>query len=181
MRRLVAFAIALVVAGCATTQPATIAPTSTPIVHAEDAQGPFRVVFEVPKGTWTSGDTIDGVATLALIEGGSVDIGGSSGGLFGFDFAEVGGSRHIEPVWTADCTSYRLEAGKPVTSKIRKSGEFTAEQPDDGFNRSFLEDPVVHLPAGDWKITAIAPFIEGKTCGGLSHSMKATVLVHVSP
>jgi hypothetical protein len=182
MRRLVTFALGLVLAGCAagTGAPAQD-PSSPSSQRAEDLQGAFQLVFEVPRGTWQAGDAIDGVATLALARGSGVDLGGSGGGLVGFDFAEVDGSRHVEPAWTADCAPYRLDLGKSITSSIKKSGGFTAEQPDADFYRSFLTDPIVRLPAGDWKITAIASFIEGKGCSGQSHTMAATVLVHVTP
>ena len=182
MRRLVAFAPCLVVAGCAVGPAApTSAPSSTSSQHAEDHQGSFQLVFELPRGTWKAGDAIDGVATLALVSGSGVDLGGAGNGLFGFDFAEVDGSRHVEPAWDTVCAPYRLEPGKPMTSAIKKSGGFSADQPDADFYRSFLTDPVVHLPAGDWSISAIASFVEGKGCSGQSHTMRATIVVHVTP
>lgn len=182
MRRFLAFALCLVASGCGDGTAVATPPPSSPLVqHAEDLQGPFRLVFELPRGTWKAGDAIDGVATLAVVNGGGVDLGGSGGGLLGFAFAEVGGSRHVDGFWTADCRPYRLEPGKPLTSAIRKSGGFSPDQPDADFYRSFLTDPVVHLPVGDWSISAIALFVEGSGCTGQSHTMKATVLVHVIP
>lgn len=182
MHRLVTFALCLVIAGCAAgPSTPTSEPGSTPSQRAETLQGSFLLLFELPKGTWKAAEVIDGVATLTLVKGGGVDLGGSGGGLFGFDFAEVDGSRHVEPASTADCAPYRLDSGKPIRSAIKKSGAFTAEQSDADFYRSFLADPAVHLPAGDWKITAIASFIEGKGCSGQGHTMAATVVVHVTP
>ena len=172
MSRLIALALCLA-AGCAA--------GTAPSQHAEDLQGSFRLMFELPKSTWKVGDSIDGVATLALVNGSGVDLGGSGSGLLGFDFAEVNGSHHVEPAWTSNCAPYRLDPGRPITSPIKKSGGFYPEQPDADFNREFLTDPVVRLPAGDWKITAVASFVEGEGCSGPSHTMGATALVHVVP
>lgn len=182
MRRLVTFALGLVLAGCAAgTAAPTPAPGSTSNQRGEEHQGPFQLVFEVSRGTWKAGEAIDGVATLALVSGSGVDLGGSGVGLLGFDFAEVDGSRHVEPTWTADCATYRLDLGKPITSPIKKSGGFIADQPDADFYHSFLADPVVRLPTGDWNMTAIAEFIAGQGCSGPSHTMRATVRVHITP
>lgn len=182
MRQLLAFALSLViVAGCGSATD-TAPPASSPLapVRAQDQQGPFRLVFELPSGTWRAGDPIDGIASLEVI-GGGVDLGGSGGGLLGFSFAEVGGSRRIDPIWTADCAPYRLEPGKPVTSGITKSGAFIPGDPNADFYRAFIADPLVHLPAGDWTISATTTFVEGVGCSGQSRTMTATVPVHVTP
>jgi hypothetical protein len=68
-----------------------------------------------------------------------------------------------------------------MTSGIKKSGEVLSDQADADFYRSFFTDPLVHLPAGDWTISAIASFIEGQACLGQTHTMTAKVQVHVSP
>jgi hypothetical protein len=44
-----------------------------------------------------------------------------------------------------------------------------------------LAHPVVRLPAGDWTISAVASFVEGKGCSGASRMMAATVVVHITP
>lgn len=181
MRRLLAFALCLVVSGCGNAPaPGTSAPGPTLVQHAESLQGPFRLVFELPRGSWQSGDAIDGLAALSVVNGPGVDLGGSGGGVLGFAFAEVGGTRHVDPVSSADCAPYRLEPGDPITSTVKKSGAFSADQPDAAFYSSFFADPLVHLPAGDWNISAVAEFVEGTGCTGLSHTMTATILVHIT-
>ena len=111
--------------GIGSTAVASASPTnSTPSLlspHAEDLQGPFRLAFDLPKDTWRSHEAIDGIATLALLKGGSIELSGSAGSLHGFEFAEVNGSRRAEPVSTAECGAYRLESGKPMTKPITKS------------------------------------------------------------
>ncbi len=158
-------------------------PTSS-TARAEATEGPFRLVFELPKDTWRADEAIDGLATLSLVEGTGMDLGGSGGGgggLIGFGIDEVDGSRHMGPAFTADCAPYRLEAGKPMTSPIKKSGGFSAEDPNAAFYNGFFADPAVHLPPGDWTISAVASFVEGQGCSGQSHDMRASILVHVLP
>lgn len=155
-------------------------PTSS-TARAETTEGPFRLVFELPKDTWRADEAIAGVATLSLVDGTGVNLGGSGSGLIGFGIDEVDGSRHMEPVFTFDCAPYRLEAGKPMTSPIQKSGGYSEDEPNAEFYRSFFADPAVHLPPGDWKISAVASFVEGQGCSGQSHDMRASILVHVLP
>jgi hypothetical protein len=155
-------------------------PTSSSL-RAETTEGPFRLVFELPKDTWRADEAIDGLATLSLVEGTGIDLGGSGRGLLGFGIDEVNGSRHMGPAWTLDCHTYRLVRDNPMTSPIRKSGGFSADEPNADFYRSFFADPVVHLPPGDWKITAVASFVEGQRCTGQDHLLQASIVIHVLP
>lgn len=184
LRPILGAALCLVVAGCAagntpSTAPsqATVTPAPTP-VRATDTQGRYQLVFELPRTDWQTTDSITGQATLSLVGSGGVDFGSSGGGPIGFGFAEVGGSRQMGPAWTADCRFDRLVAGQPKTSQITKSGGFIGEDPNVAFYRSFFADPLVHLPAGDWTITAVANFVEGSGCSGASYTLKAAILVH---
>ena len=87
----------------------------------------------------------------------------------------------MEPVWTADCASRRLDPGTPIKAAIKTSGSVSADQPDAAFYGAFLADPQFHLPAGDWDISAVASFLEGSDCTGASHEMTATVRLRVAP
>lgn len=148
--------------------------------EAVDAQGQFQLTFELPRTDWRTSDAITGQATLSYLGSGGVDIGSSGMGPLNFLFDEVGGSRHMGGAWTADLVGRRLDAGKPITSPIGKSGAFTDEDPNAGFYSSFFNDPLVHLPAGDWTISAIAEFQTGSTTAPDRHSLRASVLVHVT-
>jgi hypothetical protein len=181
-----AAALCLVVAGCVpgtgalpTTDRAAPTPAPTP-AQATDTKGRYQLVFELPRSDWRATDSITGLATLSLIGSGGVDFGSSGMGPIGFGFDDVGGSRHIGPVWRTNCMYFRLVAGQPRASQITKSGAFGGEDPNVDFYRSFFADPLVHLPAGDWTITAAARFVEGAGCSGESYTLNAVVLVHVS-
>jgi hypothetical protein len=181
-RRFLAAALCLVVVGCSgtTSTPApTPSPTAPTPARASDTQGRYRLDFELPQTDWHTTDSITGLATLSLVGTGSADFGMSGSGIV-FSFDEVSGDRHVHWVMAASCMFGRLDAGRPITSPIKKSGGWDGDSPAAEFTRSFLQDPLVHLPAGDWTITAVADVSEGTMCSGASYALKAPVLVHVT-
>ena len=179
----------LVLVACTIPSPSPVAPadtapsqSATPVAaRAEASRGRYRLVFELPKSTWSAGEPITGTATLSLIGGGQADIGASGSGITGFHYQERGGRHDVEPVLTADCTSYRVSGEAPIVEPLGKSGGFTGEDPDAAFLRSFLAGPNVLLPAGDWQVTAIADFIDGRRCQGEHYLLEAPVVIHVVP
>ena len=172
-------AIAAIVIGCgpSTTTPADVTPDPQ-TVSAPD--GRFEVRFTVDRTTLRTGDNITGRAELWLRAGGSGALSGSSD-IFAFEFVEVGGqNRAIAPVVSSDCSPHQVGSDNPLTSPIVKSGNVIPGNANADFTRQFLEGPEVHLPAGTWDITAIAGFVDGRSCTGLAHSIRATVRVTVS-
>jgi hypothetical protein len=61
-----------------------------------------------------------------------------------------------------------------------KSGAVADGTANAEFVRQFLEGPEIHLPVGTWDITAIAGFIDGRSCSGLPHTIRASVRVTVN-
>jgi hypothetical protein len=170
----------LILVGCTSARPtATPAPPASPRIEVLDE--PFLLTFQLPKSTWQAGEAIDGTASLKLATGDVSDLGGSGSGLLGFEFREVGGSRLVSPIWTADCRPYKLERGQPLTSPLKRSGGYANEDPNADFIRAFLADTVTRLPAGRWKITAFASFVEGAGCTGASREIRATIPVVITP
>ncbi|MGD0861402.1 MAG: hypothetical protein ABSA21_01400 [Candidatus Limnocylindrales bacterium] len=148
--------------------------------QAEATQGQFQLVFELPRSDWHTSDSITGEATLSYLGSGSVSIGASGTVPIGFNFKEVGGSRHMDWVWTQALVVFRLDADKPITSPIKKSLAWTPDDPNADFYGWFAHDPLVHLPAGDWTITAVAAFQDGSDSGSDQYTLQATVRVHVT-
>lgn len=148
--------------------------------EAEDIEGRFRLTLTLPRTTWASDEHITGEAVLALIDGDLAELSVAGNGPLEFVFTEIGGRREMGPAWDTVCDSARLTADIPIAGPIRKSGGYGEGEPDADFYRSFFTDPLVRLPAGDWDITAIAEFIDGRGCVGTDHSMRATVRVHVT-
>lgn len=206
MKRLAAIALVVVIGACtgsgvaspggpgvasptapplsATAAPSASEPPSSPSLAtgtAEDVEGRFRLTFVLPRTTWSADEAIEGEAVLALIDAESAELGVAGNGPIEFVFKEVGGSREMGPAWDTVCDSAQLTAASPFVRSIRKSGGWGDGQPDADFYRSFFADPLVRLPAGDWDITAVAEFMDGRDCASADqHSMRATVRVHVT-
>jgi hypothetical protein len=174
-----AVALCLVVVGCGA------GPAASATARAKDSQGQFQLVLELPRTDWHMSDSITGEATLSFVGSGGADVGAPADGLIGFEFVEVGGNRHMGPASNVACAHYQLDAGQPITSPIKKSGAFLPQDPNADFYRGFLADPVVHLPAGDWTVTAVASLIDGwpcvKSASTPPEELQATVTVHVTP
>jgi hypothetical protein len=171
--------LGLAVAGCGSgsTTPADVTPDPQ-TVNAVD--GRFEVRFTIDRTTLRPGDNITGSAELWLKAGGSGVLSGSSD-LFGFEFVEVGGQqRAVAPVLSADCSPHQLGADDPLSSPIMKSGGVVDGNANAAFVSQFLEGTEIHLPPGQWDITAIAGFFDGRSCTGLQHRIRATVRVIVS-
>ena len=57
---------------------------------------------------------------------------------------------------TADCAKHDYARLAPVAIQFQKSGGYSADDPNAAFYRTYFADPVLRLPAGHWKLTAIA-------------------------
>jgi hypothetical protein len=177
-RRALPLLAALVLAGCASSNktPADVTPDPA---SSTATQGRFALTFTIDRATDRPGDAITGKATLALLSPGGATISGSSGPIE-FGFAEVGGSeRRLEPAWPADCAPLRVTSNVPIIGSITKSGT-VVDGPNADWARQFLQDPDVHLPAGEWDITANAKFFDSQGCSGQAIDLVATVRVHVT-
>jgi hypothetical protein len=174
-------ALGVVLAGCAGSQPSA-SQDAGPAQRASDVEGPFELTFELPSTTFRAGEAIEGRASLELVGNAPVAFGSSGSGPFVFDVEEIGGRRRVGGLMTADCAPYRLEPGRPMTSAITKSGAYGGDEPEAAFTRDFLnDDPAVSLPAGRWRITAIASLVEGEGCSGASRNLAAPIDVQVVP
>jgi hypothetical protein len=123
------------------------------------------------------GDPISGTAILSLTDSEPTKVA-AAGELIVFAYDEVGGIRHVGPIWDQSCVLYPLDPATPQSVALRKSGAVERNEPDADFLRTFLADPEIHLPAGTWDISATASFSEtGRT--GPNKTLTATVRIHV--
>ena len=168
----------------ATAAPSATEPLNSPSPAtgtAEDVEGRFRLTFVLPRTIWNADEAIEGEAILALIDDELAELGIAGNGPIEFIFKEVGGSREMGPAWDTVCDSARLTAASPIVRSIRKSGGYSDNLPDADFYLSFFADPLVRLPAGEWDITAVAEFTDGRDCGSADQfSMNATVRVQIT-
>lgn len=169
-------ALASVGCGSGNRTPANVTPDPQ---TASAVDGRYEVRFTVDRTTLKPADDISGTAELWLKAGGSGVLSGPSQ-LFSFEFVEVGGQqRAVAPVLDTDCSPHQLGQDKPLTAAIYKSGAPGAG-PNADFVRKFLDGSTINLPAGTWDITAAARFVDGRSCGGLAHTIRSTVRVTVN-
>jgi hypothetical protein len=178
MRRSILVAIALIAllvgaCGSGTTPLGSPDPQTTTVT-----QGRYALALTIDRATVHPTTAITGAATLSLLTPGSVTMTGPTD-FVGFEFSEVGGNgRHVVPTTQGDCAVHTVTSRDSIVTPIAKSGA-AVDGPDADWYRQFLADPVVHLPKGDWDITAIAGFIDGRGCIGQALDLRATVRVHV--
>lgn len=142
----------------------TPSPSESASISANATSGAFTLTLTAPRTTWSANEPIQVSATLAYAgEQASIGLTGSGSGLVAFGVKELTGRLEIEGVQTADCRPYTLERATPLTVKFIKSGGFSEEDPDRDWKRQFIEDPLLRLPAGRWRVDAYSNFFEG-TC-----------------
>jgi hypothetical protein len=175
MRRSITLLIALLVGACGT----GTTPLGTPDpATATATQGRFALAFTIDRATVHPADTIVGAATLTLLTPGGATVTGSSD-MVTFEFAEVGGAgRDVVPASPSDCSPHQVISSGGIETPIAKSG-VVVDGPNADWYRQFLQDPLIRLPAGEWEITAIATFFDGRACVGQPYDLRATVQVHV--
>ena len=127
---------------------------SPPTAMAQD-QG-FVLVMAVPTDHVADGQAIDVRTTLTWTgPAPKATIWGSGMGPVGFLYEELTGrKRTMGGVMTADCAQHLYGRGVVNAIPIGKNVGWSEDDPDAAFFREFARDPLLHLPAGRWRITA---------------------------
>ena len=169
-------ALALVLASCMQSTPS---PSAQPPLLAESHDAEYRLVISSSQAVWGEDEAIQIAAQLSY-SGPQREISGSGSGVIGFSVEEVGGSRKMQGIRDAACTSYSISRGQPITTAYQKSGAIDPGEPNEAFYRQFFADPLFHLPSGEWKITAFAQFTTGPGCGeGREVDLRASLVIAV--
>lgn len=188
-------AMALIVAGACGSPASSVpsvpaAPPADPTVvpNAVPTPGPtevsktaddFRVVLRLPATTISASEPLTGEAVLTTVDGRQEQIAGSGGGVFGFTYREIGGTRMMAYAMTDDCVPYAIpEDG--LRGALTPSGGWSEDDPNAAFYRTFAQAPDVRLPAGAWEVTADAVFA-GPDCAGPQRTLTASTVVVVTP
>ena len=164
--------------------PAPPTPTAlvdTP-VSGSDTLGDFTLTVSSPHSVYSESQAIDVQAALSRAQGsGWTDLSGSGSGLIVFGVKELGGTREMGGLSTADCAigRYTVSPGDPLVVPFFKSGGFSGSDPDAAFWRSYFADPLLHLPAGNWEISADATFDEGAGCSAQPTRIHAAIDITV--
>jgi hypothetical protein len=129
------------------------ATSGTDPARAEDTGGQFRLALELPRADWKASDPITGLATLSYLGLGEAKVGLSIN-VATFSFDEVGGCRHMGGIEPLALAIRPISADNPITTPISKTLAIMDGDPNAKFYNSWADDPLLHLPAGDWTITA---------------------------
>lgn len=161
--------------------PAVPGPAATPgPVEVSDTEERYRLVLTLDATTVPTSEPVTGEAVLTTTDGLDADISGSGGGVFGFSYREIGGTRTMGYAMTADCAPHTIPAEGGLRSTLKPSGAWSEDDPNAGFYRTFTHRPDVRLPAGAWQVTAHAVFI-GAGCTLPERNLEASTVVVVTP
>jgi hypothetical protein len=138
--------------------------------HAEDSDGTFRLVFDMPDTVVRSGFALEGTATLSIEGTQSGKIMSSGSGPVTFSLQQLGGKRHAYPI-TADLHEWDLASDRPIVATVPPLLQFF----EPGAPNS-----AEHLAPGDWTVTARASFVDFDNHQN-GHGLDATLTFHVVP
>jgi len=144
-------------------------------------EGDFTLRIAADRLAWSSAEEIKLAATLTydgpLAE---TTLWGSGDGVVFFSVIEIGGTRRLEASWHSDCGPHPIGPAEPIHVPYRKSGGFSADDPNAAFYRAFFADPLFHLPPGRWEVLAQANFATGDGCGGNPINLVASLVLTVA-
>lgn len=144
------------------------------IATAEDAS--FRLTLTTPRATYSSEDVIEPVASVTYLGPQATETMFHAAYPIGFQIEEVGGERLMGGGMDQPCLRTELAKGEAAVIPFGKAG--SPDDPRQGFDRAWYEDPVLRLPAGRWRIIAYFDASLGD-CGGEPHQLTVenTILV----
>jgi hypothetical protein len=141
-------------------------PTPVPVGGRADAQG-FVLDVSLRSEVWSSAEPI--VITTTLTWAGAAPkaaLWGSGSGPVTMGFDEIGGAgRSMGAGGSDDCSSTTYARGVAVPIRIGKTAGWDAGDPNAAFYEAWARDPLLHLPAGRWRMTV---GVDGSLndCGG---------------
>jgi hypothetical protein len=166
----------VVVTGLALRAPApSVGPGGPAFATADD--GMFRLELTTPRGTYGPDDAIEPVATVTYHGPKATETISHAASPIGFRIEEVGGQRQMAGGMRQPCKSTVLANGTPTTVPFAKAG--SPDNPNDGFDRAWYNDPVFRLPAGTWRIIADLLVNSGEGCGGEPHNLTVENTIQV--
>ncbi len=150
---------------------------ATPPTSVAQGQG-FVLAMAVPADHFAVGQAIDVRTTLTWTgPAPNVTIWGSGMGPVGFLYEELTGrQRKIGGLMTADCSQHHYIRGIATPIPVGKSAAWSADDPEASFFEEFAKDPLLHLPAGQWRITAeLGGYLAPCEAGAPSISLRAVL------
>ena len=155
-------------------------PGQPPRVAAVDRQGPFSLTMTVERTLYQVDEPIDAVATFAY-SGPKAweELSGSGSGPILFGIEQRDGPIDNGFWQHDDCKRHVLERDGPLIQAFQKGAAFGADDPMADFWRDYVADPILRLPAGHYRLTALVALAVGQGCGGPPLDLRASVEVTV--
>jgi hypothetical protein len=162
-----ALVLVLVVGGLTLRGPTTITGPAGPVAaSAEDAS--FRLDLTTPQAAYSPEDAIEPVARMTYLGPRAAETIFHAAYPIGFRIEEVGGQRLMGGGMDLPCLTTELANGESAVLPFAKAG--SPDDPTQGFDRAWYEDPVLRLPVGTWRIIAYLNVSLGD-CGGERHEL----------
>jgi hypothetical protein len=152
------------------------APNADPVVRRVD-DGTFRFELASDHGVYRARDPIATVATVTYLGPHPTETIWHAASPVYFTIEEVGGDRQMDGAMSAPCIHTELTRDVPVGYPFGKSGSIGKT-----FDRAWFDDPLLHLPAGTWRIRAalgIETSDGTSLCGGVGHGMDLDNIITV--
>jgi len=144
------------------------------IATAEDAS--FRLTLTTPRATYSPDDAIEPVASVTYLGPQATETMFHAAYPIGFRIGEVGGERLMGGGMDLPCLRTELAKAGSAVLPFGKAG--SPDDPKQGFDRAWYEDPVLRLPAGTWRIIAYLDVYVGD-CGGEAHQLTVENIILV--
>jgi hypothetical protein len=182
MKRIVAVGlIGLVVAGCGLgTAPST--PDQPPPIVVEARDGEFVLRMSASKPRYAAGEPIQLVTQVVYLgPQDELGISHSGGGPIHVNLEQLDGPFDPGSASDAACARSIIKSGVPVEAAYQKTGAWSGDDPMKPQYQAFFGDPLVRLPAGTYRFSAMADFYVGDCGAGAAHGINASLTIAVEP
>ena len=156
------------------TEPLSTGPGDPVWATAQDAS--FRLALTTPRATYGPDDAIEPLASVTYLGPKATETMFHAAYPIGFQIKEVGGERLMGGAMDQPCLRTELARGEAAVLPFSKAG--SPDDPKEGFDRAWYEDPVLRLPAGTWQIIAYFDVSLGD-CGGEPHQLTVENIIVV--
>lgn len=118
----------------------------------------FALTIQADRDHYAADEPIEIATTLRYIGAEPTTVTSSGAGLVAFGIEQLDGP--VDGGWARndDCVRYVFRPGDTESVEFRKSGGYSNDDQMADFWRTFFTDPELRLPAGQYRITAIAVY-----------------------
>jgi hypothetical protein len=136
----------------------------------------FALSLSASHDTYVAESPIDVSATTQYVGPDAITVS-TYGVVFGFE--QLDGTLEMYPASGLMCGSLRtLEPGDQDGWAYNKSGSWDNGDPNAEFYRQYIADPLLRLPAGEYRVFAYLSFMN-EHCPGESVSVTSSIVIHV--